>query len=210
MAENNKKDDKIVISITTLFDLRKKMLVKANEIEDEINKYFDQIEDEYIKIKSAVVTYSKTRYLAFKVAKDISKNNLQQKISLANIHEALYHAQEISTELTLGGLQDITEILTESKIIVTSLKTDLTNNDDVIKLNLAKTTLSQEVEFIMNNINKVFKRIDMRAKQCKTYISFVDDNLQQLNRLDSMIRLKQNILSNVFTESLNNGKDLEL
>ena len=202
--------EKIVISINTLFDLRKKMLVKANDIEKEMNEYFDKIEDEYIAIKSTVTAYSKTKFLAFKIAREISEKNLQQKISLANIHEALYHAQEISTELTLDGLQNITEIITESKIIVSSLKTDLTNNDEVIKLNLAKTTLSQEVEFIMNNINKIFKRIDMRAKQCKTYISFVEDNLQQLNRLDSMVRLKQNILTSVFTETINSGKDLEM
>lgn len=207
MAE---KDEKVVITIKTLFDLRKSMLSKANDIEKEINDYFDKIEEEYIKIKSAVMSYSKTEFLAYKVAKDISENNLKQKISLAKIHQALYKVQEISTDLTLDGLQNITEIMTESKIIVTSLKTDLTNNDEVIKLNLAKTTLSQEVEFIMNNINKVFKRIEMRGKQCKTYIGFVDDNLQQLNKLDSMVRLKQNILTNVFTESINNGKDLEL
>lgn len=202
--------EKVVITINTLFDLRKSMLAKANDIEEEINKYFDKIEEEYINIRTAVLAYSKTEYLAFKVARKIVEQNLQQKVSLANVHEALYKTQDISTDLTLNGLQNITEILTESKIIVTSLKTDLTNNDEVIKLNMTKTALSQEVEFIMNNINKVFKRIDMRAKQCKTYIKFVDDNLQQLNRLDSMIRLKQNILSNIFTESINNGKDLEL
>ena len=79
-----------------------------------------------------------------------------------------------------------------------------------MQLGLTKTDQVREIEFIMNNADTNFNRIDMRFKQIKNLIVFMEDQNSSLNRLDSALRLKQNIDSSAAFETIANGDSVEL
>ena len=206
----------MAIAMGSLMTIRKELLELVAGSSDQLSKFAIDIDRLYKNITETVSAFIKTDHPSYKVARKFLEKNSDGKLivskseALIMIHTALYEVQDINTEIAIDIYTSAVEIHSLAKDIIRSKKTELSNYEKFMQLGLTKTDQVREIEFIMNNADTNFNRIDMRFKQIKNLIIFMEDQNSSLNRLDSALRLKQNIDSSAAFETIANGDSVEL
>jgi len=162
----------------------------------------DQIDTMYKTIREKVTDLSLSDNAPYKVAQKIVEEELLQMDSLLLTHKAMYKINDALNTISMKFLPDLTEIYSDSKSIMGSIKLELMNDPMFTKLTTSNAERNRESDFILMDMIKTFGKIEVKYKLSKDMISHLNSMGSYCNRLDSMIRLKQNIIGTTEFESM--------
>jgi len=203
-------------SLNSVLTVRLHLIEVVGDSATTLSQWYDDINKLFKSAEKLVKDFVSTEHPSYKVAKKFLERTddgimkVSKTDALILIHTALYEVQNIATELSLKIYPSAVEIHSLAKDLIRSKEIQLRNDEKLLQLGMTKTDQNREIEFVMNNMTTNFNKIDMRFKQIKNYINFIEDQNSALNRLDSALRLKQNIDSTVAFETIAKSSSIEL
>jgi len=206
----------MAVVLNQLLSLRKELMEIVVKPAETFTTFEQDISEIFKEIKGLVSDWSKSDYPSYKVAKSFLEKDedggytISKGESLWVIHTAIYNIQEINTKISIDLYDKAVEIHSLAKSLHNSLKVELQNNEKLLMLISTKTDQAREVDFIMNNTNLHWSTIDMRFKQIKNLVNYMEDQSSALNRLDSALRLKQSIDSTAAFEAISTSNTIEI
>lgn len=182
------------------FRTDQKAAMKTNV--DYISNALESIDKMYKSIREIVSDLSMSENAPYKVAQQIVEQNLPQIDSLVLTHKAMYKINDALNKISMTILPDLTEIHSDAKSVMESVKLELMNDAIFTKLTTSNAERNRESDFILMDMDKPFGKIETKYKLSKDMIVHLNNMSSYCNRLDSMIRLKQNILGTTEFESM--------
>jgi len=167
-----------------------------------MNDVLSKMDKMYSEVRKAVTELSFSDNAPHKVARTIIDNDLSQMDSLVLVHKAMYKINDVLNQIALNIYPDVVEAYGDAESVVSSIKLELLNDTVFNRLTSSNAERNREVEFIMMGILNPMGKITTKYKLTKSMISHLEDMSKYINKLDSMVRLKQNILGTTEFESM--------
>jgi len=183
------------MAINTALSFRINKIKEIDILVDTLQEYNSQLLDINNTVKQSINSIMSSDFIAHKVAYKIIEENLNQLDSLKIVHKSLYKINEQFTMMNINLLPEANTIYTDSKSLFDTTKLEIMNDLIFNKVTTSNAEREREVNFIMNKANQVMLKINNLFKQIKNYYAFMEHQLSYLNKLDSMIRLKNNIVN---------------
>jgi hypothetical protein len=192
---------------STLSQFRKEKKKEVNPHLETLKSIRNEITDFYKQLNTIISEWASTDDVPYKVAEIILRDQLNQMNALTLTHKAMYKINNINTKTNLNILPEMEVLQSEANILFDSIKTELLNDPVFHRVTSSNAEREREISYILMFHKQEMDRIGLRYNQAKKLVKFMESASGYINRLDSMIRLKQNIIqSSEFESMVANGQ----
>ncbi len=157
---------------------------------------FKTIEESIIEgkayIEKEVMEFAETEYVAHKVGERMG-DKLRPVVKLQLARRAIYANAKIVSHFRVHTLQGLIEQQADAKALLSRIWTELMGDDLVIEKISSNAQRESEVSYVMMEIKQISESIKNKYSIAKNRIDWMFDNLDQLNRIESALRLEHNM-----------------
>ena len=185
-----------------LQNFRVKKRTELNSLVDYMSESLEEVDKLYRKIRTLASELSTSDIAPHRIAREIVDKNLGQMDSLLLIHKSMYKINDVLNVISMEILPDLTELEGDATSVIESSKLELVNDVTFNRLTSSNAERNRETNFIFINVTKKYDKLERKYKLAKDMIVHVTNMGKYINKLDSMIRLKQSILGTYEFETM--------
>lgn len=168
-------------------------------------------------LADAVMQYEQSPYLPYKVSRGIHEQIkaatdsslpedkrpkiVTMSMALESIHEAIWRVQEMMSRALLQWYAELEKTKVLSEALYDRVELNVRNHPVFDSIQISEAERKREAEYAVGELTTVMQEIKAHFTYGRSLFDWASKQLEGLNRLDAMIRLKQRIGEQLVFES---------
>lgn len=181
----------------SIMEVRKHFFDEAAQTEQTLINILTDVEALHTQVIKEAKKFSQTQHLSHRVGQDLT--SIPKPIQkLQRIRQSIYANAELVNYFKSEIISQLQELHNDAKALYSQMWTEIVGSDYTIKFLQTNADKEREASYILNSCNHKLDRIKTLTATTKQQIEFISDNLEQLNKTESALRLEYNMTSNVW------------
>lgn len=181
-------------------EVRNHFKTRIEEVEKALSNNKEKMENAYNGFSTKVKEFFASDNVSHKLGEVLSKTKLKvDQLRLLRI--AIYKNSEVLNNVRVFMLPELSQMVSDSKSLYSTTFTYITGDNKVIQLLSSTSEKEREATYMLLTASQSHGGIKALWTNFKTYITFLEENLDALNKMESSLRLENNLkLTDAWTD----------
>lgn len=145
--------------------------------------------------------------MAYKVSQRVeSASDPSEKLQIIRV--ATYSTQEVSARIMLKIASKPSELMVDAKTLYDTLRLEMMSSEETLRTLKSNVDKVSEVDYALLKLTAIMDKLKYLIGDIKSNISWVDRNGENLNRLESSLRLEHKMEETLGRVGYNAGEGL--
>lgn len=195
------------IDLTARGALRTGFSERVGIVEPSLAKIKDDMliyQDLMVSITSSLL---ESDSMAYKVSPRVeSASDPSEKLQI--IRAATYSTQEVSARIMIKIASKPSELMVDAKTLYDTLRLEMMSSEETLRTLKSNVDKVSEVDYALLKLTAIMDKLKYLINDIKSNISWVDRNGENLNRLESSLRLEHRMEETLGRVGYNAGEGL--
>ena len=177
---------------TSITEVRKHFFASTQEVEAALFKMQEAMADMHQRVNKILADFSKSDHVAHKVGRRLE--TLGSNVSkLQSLRKSIYENADLVAYIRVEIIFKVQELMNDVKSLFDSQWTEICGSEFTAKFLNTNADKEREANYLMSGCTVKFNKIKSMFSTIKAHTDFLTDNLDQLNKTESALRLSYNM-----------------
>lgn len=181
-----------MIDISPILGIRDSFKPSIRRNEEIFKSMFDRIAKLHKIVGDRVAGFAETDHVAYKVGDKLS-SNISPVRKLQQVRQSIYVTAEIVSDFRVTKFPLAYAIQADAKSLYTALNTEWLGDEILLKNLKTHSDKIREVEYMLSPITVLKDKIQTMYTTLRGQVDWMSENLDQLNKIESALRLEHNM-----------------